>query len=567
MNYLLDNFVSITKTSSNIEELYNYVLAKAFTGKLVSQLTNDEPADRLLNIIKEKKEELIISRKLRLRNIPIDAQIENLKYSIPNKWCWYRLCDIVFFQEGPGIRKWQFTNEGVKLLNVGNILKNGELDFEKTDKYVSKDEFNEKYKHFEIQEGDLLFASSGGSWGKCAWFKNPGYKVMLNTSTIRLCFYSNIFEPKYLEYFINSLFFKKQMELQLVGMQPNFGMTHLSKINIPVAPLKEQKYIVKRVNELQSLIKSFSHNTSQNIEIRKSTAISMLNSLATSSDDDSLKKNWNLVQNNFERVFDSVDSVQELKKTILQLAVQGKLVPQDSNDEPASELLKRIKAEKEQLITDKIIKKEKPFPDITDDEIPYELPQGWEWCRFGDVMTFYNGFAFSSSDFLDTGVGVVRIGDMSNGTITETTMKFVSDEIVQGVDNCFHVKSGDLLIAMSGATTGKIAFNLTENTYLLNQRVGRIKSYIIDKMYISYYLSLKVEENLRKSKGSAIPNLSTKQINEIMFPLPPLTEQKRIVDKVDELMSLCDQLETQIKESKENADMLMQSVLQEAFAA
>ncbi|VVB86330.1 Type-1 restriction enzyme MjaXIP specificity protein [uncultured archaeon] len=190
---------------------------------------------------------------MRLPNISEKKEIQKLKFKIPENWCWYRLSDVVFFQEGPGIRNWQFKSQGIKLLNVQNILANGNLFLENTNKFVSEDEFNEKYKHFLIEEGDLLFAASGGSWGKSVWFKNPGYGVMLNTSTVRLRFYSYKFEPNYLKYFLDSSFLKKQMELQLVGQQPNFGSTHLSRTYIPIPPFEEQRRIVAKVDQLMSL--------------------------------------------------------------------------------------------------------------------------------------------------------------------------------------------------------------------------------------------------------------------------------------------------------------------------
>ncbi|UTV97926.1 restriction endonuclease subunit S [Marinomonas rhizomae] len=242
--------------------------------------------------------------------------------------------------------------------------------------------------------------------------------------------------------------------------------------------------------------------------------------------------------------------IKKLRELILELAVRGKLVPQDPNDEPASVLLERIAHEKAQLVKDGKIKKPKKLPDITEDEKTFELPKGWEWARLGDVCSFINGFAFKSNTFQDSGVGIVKIGDISfSGEITPETMSRVSNTVVADLDDSFKVEIDDLVIAMSGATTGKLGFNRTNEVFYLNQRVGKFIPYQIDLNYLYLPLTTKISENLAKSIGSAIPNLSTVQINEIIFALPPTEEQRRIVAKVDELTALYDQLEAQTESS------------------
>lgn len=241
--------------------------------------------------------------------------------------------------------------------------------------------------------------------------------------------------------------------------------------------------------------------------------------------------------------------IKKLRELILELAVRGKLVPQDSNDEPASVLLEKIAAEKAQLIKDKKIKKPKELDAINDNEKNYELPIGWTWIKLGLVTNFINGYAFKSSDFEDNGVGIVKIGDIQNGVISTDSMSRVSSNVVEPLDVNLKVTRGDLLIAMSGVTTGKLGFNCSDEMFYLNQRVGKIVLFQLLPEYIYFPLTTKIAENLAKSMGSAIPNISTTQINNIVFALPPLAEQHRIAAKVDELMALCDQLEQQTEDS------------------
>ncbi|WP_282176754.1 restriction endonuclease subunit S [Vibrio nereis] len=254
--------------------------------------------------------------------------------------------------------------------------------------------------------------------------------------------------------------------------------------------------------------------------------------------------------------------VKKLRELILELAVRGKLVSQDPSDEPASVLLERIAQEKAQLVKDKKIKKTKPLSSVKEQEKTFDIPRGWSWTRIGLITTFVNGFAFKSSSFQDSGVGIVKIGDISfAGELTPNTMSRVDTSVIKDLDPSLRVNRGDMVIAMSGATTGKVGFNTTNEVFYLNQRVGKFIPHQIDLDYLFFPLTTKIAENLEKSLGSAIPNLSTGQINDIVIALPPLQEQHRIVAKVDELMALCDQLEQQTEASIEAHQVLVTTLL------
>jgi type I restriction enzyme S subunit len=212
---------------------------------------------------------------------------------------------------------------------------------------------------------------------------------------------------------------------------------------------------------------------------------------------------------NLESFMESAKGIEKLRELILQLAVHGKLVEQDPEDEPASELLKRIAAEKEQLIKSGSLRKSNRLLEINEE--PYGIPCSWTWTRLGNVQTYTNGYAFKSTEYQDGGIGIVRIGDIENGEISTDGMKFVPANLADKLDERFQVKPGDLLIAMSGATTGKLGFNRTKNTFLLNQRVGKIEMIHVNPQFACFFLTTKVQDNLRKSVGMAIPNLSIKQ--------------------------------------------------------
>lgn len=256
----------------------------------------------------------------------------------------------------------------------------------------------------------------------------------------------------------------------------------------------------------------------------------------------------------------TVYGVQKLRELILELAVRGKLVPQEPTDEPASELLKRIQAEKAKLIAEGKLKKQKPFAPIKEDEKLFELPKGWEWTRLGNIQTFTNGYAFKSPEFQNAGIGVIRIGDVGNdGAVTTNSMLFFPYERKAEIPKKFIVEPGDLVISMTGNV--KLAFNNSHDIFFINQRVGKIEPHLISKFYLYRYLSTVAQEKIDNASGGVIPNVSTEEINETLIPLPPLAEQYRIVDKVDELMALCDQLEHQHSTTQEAHETLVNQLL------
>lgn len=202
------------------------------------------------------------------------------------------------------------------------------------------------------------------------------------------------------------------------------------------------------------------------------------------------------------------------------------------------------------------------------EQVLYQLPDGWEWKSLGDLVGFKNGYAFKSNVFSDRGIPVLRISNIQSGGISDRNMAYIPSEKLDVKAADFYVEPGDIVIAMSGATTGKVATNNTEDRLLQNQRVGRF--IITDKTfrkYVLYYLGNKVEENLQKSLGAAQPNLSTAQIKEIKIPIQPANEQKRIVEKLDALLTRIDTAIDHLQESVALKNSLFQSALDGQFSA
>ncbi|WP_213996912.1 restriction endonuclease subunit S [Tepidanaerobacter syntrophicus] len=269
--------------------------------------------------------------------------------------------------------------------------------------------------------------------------------------------------------------------------------------------------------------------------------------------------------------------ISKLRKNILQEAVQGKLVPQDPNAEPASVLLERIKEEKERLIKEGKIKKGKPLPPIAEDEIPYELPKGWEWVYINDIAFVTKLAGFEYTKYLSTAISesgdvpIIRAQNIKMNKFIENANEFISYDLSEKLSRSAVYKKC-LLMTFIGAGIGEVVIFNKNNRFHLAPNVAKIEifnnfSFNIDEKYILYYLMSESGQNeiFRFQKATAQPSLSMDTIRKVRIPIPPLSEQKRIVQKVDQLMALCNELEKNIEQSKKDSELLMQSVLQEAF--
>lgn len=263
------------------------------------------------------------------------------------------------------------------------------------------------------------------------------------------------------------------------------------------------------------------------------------------------------------------DIVLNMKKEILQLAVQGKLVPQNPEDEPASVLLRKIQEEKKRLIEEKKIKKEKPLAQISEEEKTYELPKGWEWVRMNSVIDVRDGTHDSPTYISNGGYPLVTGKDFYGGKLNFSKTKYISKDDYESIISRSKVDIGDILYSMIGGNIGSMVL-IEEELKIAIKNVALFKRYADNTFlpqYLMFYLKSSVERMKAKAKGGAQPFVSLSILRNEVFPLPPLAEQKRIVEKVDLLMQLCDELEKKIEKSKKYSEKLMESILKSSFLA
>ena len=409
---------------------------------------------------------------------------ENLPFEVPESWTWKTLGDIGTWQAGGTPSRMHKEYYG------GNIpwLKTGDLNdgiITSIPEYITEEGLNNSSAKLN-PKGSVLIAMYGATIGKIGILGMP---ATTNQACCACINYEGVIQ-KYLFYFLLS---HKEEFIALGGggAQPNISKDIIVKTLIPIPPIKEQERIISQIDNLLNLLETLDTNK---------------NALET--------------------------SISQAKSKILDLAIHGKLVPQDSNDEPASELLIRIN----------------PKAVASCDNPHYaDIPESWVECKLGEVCTFESGYAYSSELYRPMGIPLIRISNIVDGVVNiEDCVYIKGDELSKNVQ----VKQGDLLIAMSGATTGKIGIYTYTDDAILNQRVGNIKvkdNTVLSTDYRDLFVNAIKVEIEKKAYGGAQPNISGKMICDFSFSLPPYNEQKRIVSRVKELFSQLDMIEKSLQ--------------------
>jgi len=571
---LLQHFKELTIRPKNAEELKGLILQLAIQGRLTAnwreQNTDIEPASELLKRIQKEKEQLVKEKKLKKDKALPKILKEEIPFNLSKTWVWTRLGEIGTTNVGLTYKPAHKNDTGVPVLRSSNIQE-GEL--------CLKDlvRVNTKYREKDIiEEGDLLICARNGSRrlvGKCTIIGKID-EVMVFGAFMAI-FRSN-FNP-YLQLFIQSPQYRSKLDGVETTTINQITQGNLKATTVPLPPLEEQKEVVKVVETLFKEVEQLEKLTVKRISLKEDFVTSALNQLTTNN----ANQEWPFLQAHFKSVFNENANFKKLRETVLQLAVQGKLTADwranNLDTEDASVLLKRIQVEKAQLIADKKIKKEKALPPITKDDIPYVLPEGWVWCRWVDLLDAVKypmkrgpfGSALRKADFVESGIRVFEQYNPINND-PDWMRYFITEDKYQKM-KAFNTEAGDFLISCSGATLGRIVY-LPEGTMpgIINQALLKLtlsQNVILSDYFLKLFRSYYIQEKIwQKAKGMAIPNMvGVKDLKMIMIPLPPLEEQKAIVEKVNALLGLCDALEQEVQQSQQHSEQLMQSCLREVF--
>jgi len=553
--------------SYGIKKLRELILELAVRGKLVPQDVSDEPASVLLERIAKEKQRLVEEGRVKKQKSFPDIN-ENEKYSdLPKGWSFTRLGEVLNVLNGRAYKKHEMLQEGTPLLRVGNLFTSNEWYYSDLKLESSK----------YIETGDLIYAWSA-SFGPFIW--NNG-KVIYHYHIWKL----DLYAPNYLsKYFLLHFLMEKTQEIKASGN--GIAMIHMTKermekLVLLLPPLAEQHRIVAKVDELMALCDQLEQQQADHQTTHQTLVETLLNGLLESvksqaksevNDQQSTADYFNqLIAEHFDTLFTTEQSIDQLKQTILQLAVMGKLVPQDPNDEPASVLLEKIAEEKTRLIQAGKIKKQKALPEIGVGEKPFGLPNGWKWVCFQKLFEELKYGTSKRSDYNTVGKPVLRIPNVVKGYVDSADLKFAALDEKEA--NNLKLKEGDLLIIRSngslsivGRTTvvDSLHINFMYAGYLVRARMntGFINPYFVKLLFDSKLVREQIELPIRTTSG--VKNINSTEISGLLIPVAPHKEQHRIVTKVNQLLTLCDSLKANLNQSQTTQTHLADAIVKQA---
>ncbi|MDP5138298.1 restriction endonuclease subunit S, partial [Rheinheimera baltica] len=466
---------------TGIKKLRELILELAVRGKLVPQDPNDEPASELLKRIAAEKEMLVNAGKLKKQKpLPPITDAEK-PFELPGGWEWCRISDVSMFTTS-GSRDWAqyYSESGAIFVTMGNLSK-GSYDLRLDNlRYVLPPKDGEGSRT-KLEAWDLLISITGDVGNLGLIPENFG-EAYINQHTCLLRFMPSC-RNRFFPELLRSPFSKIQFDAPQRGIKNSFRLSDVGEMLCPIPPSQEQLKIVAKIDELMAFCDQLEQQSYKQLDAHNQLVDALLATLTQSQNADDLASSWQRLAAHFDTLFTTEYSIDALKKTILQLAVMGKLVKQDLNDEPASELLKRIALEKDALVKAGKIKKQKPLPPIGDDEKPFELPQGWEWCRLEQLGLTSTGKtpSTSNSEFFGGEVPFIGPGQINQMGEILTSDKFLTEK---GVIESTEGMPGDILTVCIGGSIGKSA--ITKNRITFNQQINAIRPIHVDISYLYY---------------------------------------------------------------------------------
>lgn len=483
----------------NIAHLKSKILDLAVRGKLTEQRPEEGSAEELLARIREEKQRLIAEGKLKKEKPLPDITEDEIPFNIPVGWKWVRLGEICDYGKCENANPSQLQSDSW-ILDLEDIEKGTAriLRF-----YTFSQRNSQSTKHI-FKKGDVLYSKLRPYLNKVVIAPQDGFC----TSEILPLDFQGAYYNSFAQKLLMSPYFLSTVNMLTYGVKmPRLGKDDAVQILLPLPPLAEQKRIVEKI----------------------------------------------------EAIFEQADIIEEkrlalktavrlTKSRVLDLAVRGKLTEQRPEEGSAEDLLERIREEKQRLIAGGKIKKEKSLPEITEEEIPFDIPAGWKWVRLGKLSESIQ-YGFNAPAKIDGRIKMVRISDIQNGRIIWKTVPYC-DIAEEEIPN-YLLKRNDILFARTGGTVGK--------SYMVKEIPGDsiYAGYLIrtrfSKFLCSYYLKYFMESPLYWTQlkngviATAQPNCNGETLSRMFVPLPPFAEQKRIVEKIEQIFDILDTIEKAVE--------------------
>lgn len=567
---LSEHLPLLASAPSGIQKLRGLVLELAVRGKLVPQDPSDEPASELLKRIAKERARLEAGGACKKSKLIPAVGKDEQPFTLPDGWVWSRLLAISL------INPRNSADDSLVASFVPMAMIGTSFDGRHSQEHRKWAEIKQGFTHFA--EGDIGVAKITPCFenSKACVLENLQNGIGAGTTELHIVRpISSTLVPRFVLAYLKAPMFLLVGETRMTGTagQKRLPKDFLELNPFPLPPLAEQHRIVAKVDELMALCDRLEQEVGAGGTAHAKLVETLLGTLTQSTDADDLAANWQRLAEHFDTLFTTEASLDALKQTVLQLAVMGKLVPQDPSDEPASELLKRIAKERAKLEAEGKIKKLKPLPPVGRDEQLFALPNGWQWTRFStyalEVSTGPFGSMLHKSDYVSGGIPLVNPSHMIGGRIVPESNVAVSEPKATELSS-YRLRVGDIVMARRGEV-GRTAL-VTENEEGWLCGTGSFVVRLAPKVSQPYVVMLFRSASVRRylgaeSVGITMVNLNHGILNCMPMALPPIAEQHRIVAKVDELMALCDRLKADLAESRTRQDRLATTLIETALKA
>lgn len=549
---LLSNLDLLATAPGGVARLRELILTLAVQGKLVPQDPADEPASVLLRKIRAEKGRLIAEGQIK-RDKPLAAIAEEEKpFGLPVGWEWARLGEITNYGTTTKVEKLQ---PDTWVLDMEDIEKSSGRLLQRV-RFAQRSALSDKNCFFA---GDVLYGKLRPYLNKVLVADEDG---VCTTEIIPFHCYGD-YVPQCFRLVLSSPFFLEYVNARSYGMKmPRLGTEDARKSLIPLPPLPEQSRMVTRVEELMRLCDALDAKGQLEAAQHAQLVSTLLGTLTASTTPEELADNWQRVAQHFDLLTGRPEAIDALEQTLLQLAVRGLLVPQDPTDEPASELLKKIRAEKDRLIAAGQIKRDKPLPPITDEEKPFELPVRWEWARLQEAYDVRDG-THDTPKYQSTGFPLVTSKNLYGGVLDLSDVKLISPADHGQISARSRVDRNDILFAMIGSIGNPVIVDT--DTEFSVKNVALFKYYAATlscPKYLLLVLQTEAAGMKERAAGGVQSFISLGQLRSTVVAFPPLSEQSRIVTRVTALRRLCADMRQRLAERQS-----VQARLAEALVA
>ncbi|AEA83395.1 restriction endonuclease subunit S [Stutzerimonas stutzeri] len=558
---LTDNLPLLAGAPNGIKKLRELILELAVRGKLVPQDPSDEPASELLRRIAEEKARLVAEGKIKKQKPLTERDDEAPEIELPAGWAWARLSNVVNVLNGRAYKKEELLDAGTPVLRVGNLFTSNHwyhsnLTLEE-DKYCNP--------------GDLLFAWSA-SFGPFIW---QGERSIYHYHIWKLDFYA---QGQLSKHYLYNFLLEQTQEIKAAGH--GVSMVHMTKekmekLVVPVPPLAEQHRIVAKVDELMALCDRLEAQQADAENAHAQLVQALLGSLTQAADAGDFAASWQRLAEHFHTLFTTESSIDALKQSLLQLAVMGKLVPQDPTDEPASELMVRLRQERSEWLLSKqdsapecktMLRK---LSSLSEASPPFPLPDSWQAVHLIDCSRMLVDCHNKTAPYASEGIPIIRTSNIRNREFRFDDLKYVNDETYEYWSRRCPPEPGDIMFTRE-APMGEAAIIPDGAKFCLGQRTMLVRPMhdYIDNRYLLITLTEPhlLERASTDAIGSTVKHLRVGDVEQLNIPLPPLAEQHRIVAKVDQLMVLCDQLRTRLTQARQLNEQLASALVEQAVA-